>query len=137
MICKTHLTGWRLLILVNDQRTHISAFQYLFELLITQFVLFSARHKHQSQYDQEQRKKQPATPKTILLFHSSASLLVNLNHSDVRKIAVFLGIVQTVAYYKLIRNGETGIIYFNLLLHTALRLVKQGAQVNALRPTLL
>ena len=137
MICKTHLTGWRLLILVNDQGTHIPAFQYLFELLITQLVLFSARHKRQSQYDQEQRKKQPAAPKTTLLFHSSASLLVNLNHSDVRKVAVFLGVVQAVAYYKLIRNGETGIIYFNLLLHTALRLVKQGAQVNALRPTLL
>ena len=57
--------------------------------------------------------------------------------ADIRQVAVFLVIIQSITYYKLIRNGKACVIYFYLLLYTALRLVKKGTKMDILRSSLL
>ena len=50
-----------------------------------------------------------------------------LYHADVWQVAVFLVIIEAIAYNELIRDRKAGVINFYLFLYAALRLVKQSA----------
>ena len=56
--------------------------------------------------------------------------------TDVRKVAVTLVVIQTIAYHKFVWNLESGIIYLYID-HTAIRLIQKRAQRHGLRSACL
>ena len=54
----------------------------------------------------------------------------------VRKVSVFLGIIKSVSYYKLVRNIEAAVIYLYIC-HTSLRFVKKCTESDACRMSAL
>ena len=60
----------------------------------------------------------------------SAAVDPGLEDADVGQIAVFLGVVQTIAHHKGIGDGEAGVVDLNGL-YPAVGLVQQGAQADA------
>ena len=90
------------------------------------------RKKDQRHHKQDQSH----STKLLVLFQLAASLLKFYN-ADIRKIPVFLVIIQAKAHHKLVGDLKAGIIHLHLLLHTALRLIQQRTQMNGLRVPLL
>ena len=56
--------------------------------------------------------RHPASIRLCTLLDKPERLSVlKLHYSDVRKVSVFLGIIKSVSYYKLVRNIEAAVIY--------------------------
>ena len=63
-------------------------------------------------------------------------LLFGRNDPYIRKIPVFMGIVESVSDNKFIRDDKSRVIHIHILL-TSLRLIQKGTQFNRLRSALL
>ena len=87
--------------------------------------LSEPEHCHQKQCHQKN-----SGPSKRLLSHLKLPPHLQLYHSDIWQIPVFLRIVKSVAHHKFIRNREAGIIHLDLFLHPPLRLIEQCAQAD-------
>ena len=59
-----------------------------------------------------------------------------IQHSDVGKVSIGLIVVETIAYYKLIRNGETAVMNGDGH-NSAVWFVQEGADTDAARVSVL
>ena len=88
--------------------------------------------------DHNQHQKCDATRSTsfIILQICIFLLLYTFHNTNKRKISIFLCIIQTISYYKFVRNVKSCVIYIHHL-DTSVRLIQQCAQTHARRLSLL
>src|SRR5699024_6106962 len=72
----------------------------------------------------------------LLSFHIQVcNCLSKFYYTDIRQVSVFLSIVQSISHYKLGWDVKAYIVYFYIL-HSSLRFIQKGAQMNTGRMSL-